>query len=135
MRTLRLIAVAAALVTIGCGGDDNPTNPGDGNGNNATVSVVNNEFDPSTVTVPVNSTVTWQWNSSGTTHNVHFDDGQISQNLTSGTYLRSFSAPGTYNYRCDFHVAEGMVGTVTVTASTTGGTGNGGTGGGGGNYP
>jgi plastocyanin len=132
MRTLRLIAVATALVTLGCG-DDEPTNPGDGNGNDATVSVINNEFDPSTVTVPVNSTVTWQWNSSGTTHNVHFTDGTVSQNLASGTYLRSFSAPGTYNYVCDFHV--GMAGTVTVTATSTGGTGNGGTGGGGGSYP
>jgi plastocyanin len=135
MRTLRLIAAATALITLGCGGDDNPTNPGDGNGNGATVGVVNNDFEPSTVTVPVNSTVTWQWNSSGTTHNVHFTDGTVSQNLASGTFLRAFSVPGTYNYVCDFHVSEGMTGTVTVTATSTGGTGNGGTGGGGGSYP
>jgi plastocyanin len=133
---MRNLIFIAALATLACG-DDGPSDPGDGNGDALTVDVVNNDFNPSTLTVPVNSSITWQWNSGGVAHNVTFEDGVASTNLTSGTYLRSFSAAGTYNYICTLHVAEGMAGTVTVSASSTGetggGTGGGGTGGGG--YP
>jgi len=33
-----------------------------------------------------------------------------------GTYVSSpFNTPGTYQYHCDFHGAQGMTGTITVT--------------------
>ena len=127
----RLLA-AATLAVLGCGGDDGPSEPTDGDGA-ATVTVSNNVFTPSSVTVPVNSTVTWQWNSGGTAHNVTFADQVKSDNLASGTYARTFTAAGTYSYACTLHPPS-MVGVVTVTTGTTGGTGGGG-GGGGGGYP
>jgi plastocyanin len=40
---------------------------------------------PALFTVPVGSTVTWQWNSGGVAHNVTFQNGPASQNLSSGT--------------------------------------------------
>jgi plastocyanin len=131
-RTL-ILAVAAALA---CGGgDDGPSQPSDGGSNTATVSVINNQFNPSAVSVPVNGTVTWQWDAGGTAHNVNFQDGAPgSGDKTSGTFARSFTAAGTYSYFCSLHA--GMAGTVAVTG-TTGGTGGGGGsgGGGGGAYP
>jgi plastocyanin len=133
MRFTRLLALLASVATLACG-DDEPSDPGDG-ADDFTVSVGTTTFSPSSLTVPVGSTVTWQWTSTGIVHDVTFEDGQASPDQTSGTYSRSFSATGDYAYICTFHVGQGMVGTVSVTASATGGTGNGGTGGGGGAYP
>jgi plastocyanin len=130
---LMLLGCAAAF---GCGGDDGPSQPSDG-GSTATVSVINNQFNPSSVSIPVNGTVTWQWNSGGVAHNVTFQDGN-SGDRTSGSYARPFSAAGNYSYVCTIHAAQGMTGTVTVTgtAGGGGGTGGGGSGGGGGGaYP
>jgi plastocyanin len=139
-----LMAMAAA-VAIGCGGgSDNPTQPTNPTG--TTVMVVNNAFSPATITVPVGSTVTWQWNSSGVTHNVTFQDGVTSGNMNTGSFPRTFDTAGTFPYLCTIHGSLGMTGTVTVTAASgdtgagSGGTGGsgmggGGSGGGGGAYP
>jgi plastocyanin len=133
MRGTCLLAVAA--LALGCGGDDEPTDPGDG-ATDFTVAVGNNQFDPSAITVPVNSTVTWQWNSGGVEHNVTFsDEGPDSGNRASGSFARPFSTAGNFPYLCTIHGAA-MSGQVTVTAgSTGGGGGGGGSGGGGGGYP
>jgi plastocyanin len=137
MKSLRLIIFTFAVAAAGCGGDDGPSNPNDGGDDANTVTVSNNLFTPSSLTVPVGTTVTWQWNSGGVAHNVTFDDGIFSDNLSSGTYPRTFSTAGPFPYECTIH--PGMAGTVTVTAGSTDGTGTGGgTGGGGtggGDYP
>jgi copper binding plastocyanin/azurin family protein len=36
-------------------------------------------------------------------------------NTPAGSYSRTFSTPGTYQYHCTFHTAQGMTGTITVT--------------------
>jgi plastocyanin len=139
MRRLHLVVVAAAMAGLACSGDDGPSDPGDGN-ETSTVAVTNNDFSPSTLSVPVNTTVTWQWDADGVTHNVTFDDGPTSGNRSSGSFPRAFQTAGTYDYVCTIHAAQGMTGTVTVTAPASGtggggaGTGGGG-GGGGGDYP
>jgi plastocyanin len=33
----------------------------------------------------------------------------------AGTYARQFNTPGTYQYHCQIHTAQGMTGTITVT--------------------
>jgi plastocyanin len=124
-----LVAITTLLILVGCGGDDGPSEPTDG-GADATVAVQNNLFNPSAVTVPVNGIVAWQWNSGGVAHNVTFADGS-SGDRTSGTFERTFSTAGTFNYQCTLH--PGMTGSVAVTAS--GGGGGGGDDGGGGGYP
>lgn len=130
MRNLRIV-FALGAATLACSGDDGPSQPSDGNGA-VTVNVVNNSFDPNAISVPVNGTVTWQWNSSGVVHNVTFQDGHPpSGDLSSGSFSRTFSAAGTIPYACTIHAAEGMAGTVTVTGSTSGGD----DGGGGDGYP
>jgi plastocyanin len=132
MRSMYLLAVVT--LALGCSGDDGPSDPGNGD-TDFTVSVVNNQFNPSALSVPVNSTVTWQWNSSGVEHNVTFQDGSPgASSRATGSFPRIFSAAGNFPYLCTLH--PGMSGQVTVTAgSTGGGDGGGGGGGGGGGYP
>lgn len=79
-------------------------------------------FDPTSLTVAIGTTVTWD-NKSGVTHNVVFTDptaaksvgngpaGDIGQ-ISSGTAARSFSTPGTYAFHCTIHA--GMDGSVTI---------------------
>jgi plastocyanin len=127
---MRKLILLASLATLACGGDDS-TSPVDG-GSDFTVSVVNTAFNPGNISVPAGSVVNWQWNSSGTAHNVTFDDGAPgSDNLTTGSFARTFTAPGNYTYHCSLHLPN-MTGVVSVTAGTTGGSGGGG---GGGSYP
>jgi plastocyanin len=83
----------------------------------ATVAVANNSFTPNAITVPLGSTVTWQWQGTTAAHNVTFaatpgapaDVG----NMTSGSAQRTFNTAGTFNYQCTNHV--GMTASVTVT--------------------
>ena len=109
-----LVWGAAAAALWGCSGDDSPSDPGDG-GADMTVEVHNNFFDPDDLTVPMDATVTWEWHSGGTAHNVTFDDGPASDDLTSGTFTRTFNTAGTFNYHCTIH-GPSMAGTVTVSA-------------------
>jgi len=126
-KSLLLSLCAAAL--LGCSGDSQPVDPGAGA---LTVAVRNNLFDPATLQVPLNSTVTWQWNSGGVEHNVTFDTGPSSGNRGSGAFERTFPAAGTFAYFCSIHGAQVMSGVVNVAAATSAG-GSGG--GGGGGYP
>ena len=125
------LAILAGAGVLSCSSDNGPSEPEGDPG--TTVSVENNLFDPSSLSVPVNTTVTWVWNSGGVEHNVVFADSETSGNRTSGEYPRTFTVAGTYPYLCSIH-GQAMSGVVTVTAgSSTGGagTGGGGTGGGG----
>jgi plastocyanin len=132
-----LLTAAAGVALLSCSGDGGSTQPPDnGGGSGATVAVVNNSFSPSTVEVPVNSAVTWQWNSGGVEHNVTFQTGPNSVTQASGSFSRTFTAAGSFPYSCTIHAAQGMTGLVNVTAGTGGGgEGGGGGGGGGGDYP
>lgn len=81
------------------------------------VNVVNNNFNPANVTIPVNSSVTWNWVGTTSLHNVTFAlvagaPGNIG-NQTSGSGARTFTTAGTFNYECTNHI--GMTGSVTVT--------------------
>jgi plastocyanin len=73
----------------------------------------NTAFNPSTLTVSKNATVTWT-NKDNMSHNVTSDAGLFaSSTLTPGqTYSYQFTATGTYPYHCTIHV--GMTGTIVV---------------------
>ena len=76
--------------------------------------MINNQFQPPHIQVPVRTTVTWT-NGDQVPHNVKFDDGPKSDNLSFGaTFQRVFNDPGTYDYECTIH--SGMVGRVTVVS-------------------
>lgn len=87
-------------------------------------------FDPGTVTIQSGETVTWR-NSSQVAHtvtadpdlagdpsNVQLPEGAQtfdSGNIAPGdSYSRTFDVPGTYEYICIPHEAQGMTGTLVV---------------------
>ncbi len=81
------------------------------------VEMVDFAFGPATLTVPMGSTVTWG-NNGAAPHTVTdragaFDSGIVD---AGGTYRRTFTDPGTFNYFCTLHPQ--MTGTLVVTDAT-----------------
>jgi plastocyanin len=85
----------------------NSTTTGGGGAGTATgnlVHVKNFAFDPGTLTVPVGSAVTWEFDDS-ISHNVTGDNNAFSSSdLNNGQkFTFTFSKAGTYNYMCSIH--------------------------------
>ncbi len=87
------------------------------------VVITNDAFTPQNISVPVNTTVTWTWNTCGTdyygtptcvAHDVLFDDAATSGAKSEGTFTRTFATAGTFKYHCSIHGAAVMSGTVVV---------------------
>ncbi len=93
-------------------------------GQNVTVMMQDNYFSPANITVPVGTTVTWV-QSGNNPHTTTSYDGLWDSGILPGGSGQSFSftfnQPGTYTYFCRPHEAQGMVGSVTVTAGGGGG--------------
>jgi plastocyanin len=120
-------ALIVGLITASCGGSTAPGGGGGGGGGNCpagTFCMTSTTFTPTTRTVAVGATVTWQ-NDSGITHNVTWNDataraaaaagdgtGDIGD-FASGTHTRVFNTAGTYSFHCTIH-SPGMTGTLTV---------------------
>jgi plastocyanin len=77
----------------------------------ATVSVRDDVFEPTEVTVAKGEAVAWRW-SGNNPHNVS-GPGFKSKIQTSGTFTRTFAKAGSFDYRCEVH--PGMTGAVVVT--------------------
>ncbi|HPS92773.1 MAG TPA: cupredoxin domain-containing protein, partial [Methanothrix sp.] len=81
------------------------------------VSIKDNSFRPSLLSVPVGATIEWH-NQDAVQHTVTsdtqglFDSGVI---MPGKKYRHKFSASGNYGYHCSIH--SGIQGTVTVTAT------------------
>ena len=118
--TTRLALVGLLAVLASCGGNSNePTpNPDPGPlGEEPThVRIPSSDgygessFSPGSVTIAVGKTVSWD-NDDSLAHTTTSDtwNGTIGPR---GSYRRTFSAAGTFNYRCTIHA--GMDGTVIV---------------------
>lgn len=126
---MKVVFVAMTIASLsacgGGGGSTAPTNqhvntppPADG------ISVNNNSFSPGAKTIAVGANVKWAWNScsgadpyGGTAtcfaHSVTFDDGTASPVQDQGTFNRTFTVAGTYNYHCSVH-GTAMSGSITV---------------------
>ncbi len=135
MRNLSVIAAfVAVIVTAACGGSSSnaggvigvaPGTAGGGGGSSGggggstpgadTINVGNDFFSPSSLTVPVNTLVTWVWLPGDVIHTVTFDaDTTIMSSFQStGTYARRFTAAGSYPYHCSIH-GRAMTGVITV---------------------
>ncbi len=128
MRLLTLL-LAGTIGLFACSGDEGPSEPG--NGPPAGITVGDNFFNPSNFSATVGTPVVWTWTGS-LEHNVTFDDQPPSATQSSGTFSRTFTAAGTFDYFCSVHGPQQMSGVVTVAASSSsGGSGGGGSGGGG----
>jgi plastocyanin len=127
MKVLRSLTIATLVAAAACGGggaSNSVTNPTGGNptGGNPTggdspvatnaVAVGDNIFTPPNIQVNVGTTVTWTWSPNVASHNVTFGDGAKSPDQTTGTFTRTFSTAGTFNYSCTLH--SGMSGSVKV---------------------
>ena len=78
--------------------------------------MLSSSFSPATLTVGANTQVSFV-NNSNTSHDVVFDSpqppGVADIGLTSsGTFVRTFTTVGTFNFHCNVHV--GMNGTIVV---------------------
>jgi plastocyanin len=130
--TTKNVCIALALISAaacGGGGDGGestgppPPPPGNTPPPGGGISVTNNAFSPAAKTVTPGTTVQWAWNTcSGggiygdevcVAHGVNFDDGTNSPTQDKGTYSRTFSTAGAYNYHCAVH-GTAMSGSVTV---------------------
>jgi plastocyanin len=85
-----------------------------------TVQIVDFAFQPESLTVAVGATVTWthagQAPHTVTSETRLFDSGRLA---AGQTFAFTFTAPGTFAYRCEVHPAR-MAGTVTVQGSAGG---------------
>ena len=83
-----------------------------------TVSITDNAYEDSNLSVTPGTTVTWV-NEGTTTHTVTADDGSFdSGDLAPGdSFSFTFVSEGVLNYHCEYHLAEGMEGSVEVAAS------------------
>ncbi len=121
------LILAIGVASCGSGGDSTitppPPPPPPNCPTNTFCMTSGNTFSPTSRTVAVGTTVTWQ-NDTGTLHNVTWDDatgkntaaagdgsGDIPQ-FSSGTHTRVFGTAGTYGFKCTIHL--GMNGTLTV---------------------
>ena len=109
--SIRIILGALGVVALaGCSSHESPSAPTPADTN--AVGVVDDSYTPGSATVAPGATVQWAWRGRNL-HSVTFDDGVASTVQASGTYSRTFQAPGTYNYHCAVH-GLAMSGTVTV---------------------
>ena len=104
-RLALMMALAAMLVVSACSGQQGP----------GMVSIHDLQFDPTPITVPVGTTVTWT-NNDQTAHTVTSDaNGPASTPTTpvpeftskplnpGQSYQHKFTKAGTYKYHCQIH--------------------------------
>jgi plastocyanin len=90
-------------------------------GQEVTVRMEDNFFDPANITVEPGTTVTWVQSGDNphttTSYDGLWDSGMI-EGGSGGTFSFTFEEPGTFDYFCIPHESLGMIGSVTVTGST-----------------
>ncbi len=81
------------------------------------VFIQNMAFDPGTITITVNTTVTWT-NKDAVAHTVTSDNGSFdSGNIpANGTFSHTFSTAGSFSYHCTIHPY--MTGVVKVNTAS-----------------
>jgi plastocyanin len=117
-----IVVAAFVLATQGGGGNSKPSVRGAASltpvvftGQEASVKVIDKDYSPRAIRVPVGATVTWEFSGS-LPHNVtdesspkSFDSGTKQQ---GETFAHTFSSPGQFDYYCTIHHV--MTGTVFV---------------------
>ena len=83
------------------------------------------QFTPSAINAVVGDVIVWRWqNGMHTTTSVSVPAGARRWNKPIDVSHTRFRLPltvaGTYSYRCNFHFAQGMTGTIVVSATSPG---------------
>ena len=117
-RGKRLAGMAAALLLtaplMGCGSAAKPAVvPADTDAQPVvTVTVIDNRFDPATVTIAPGQAVRWIFQGK-MEHDVVAADGSfVSELMTTGEYVKRFDTAGEFAYDCSVHPE--MTGVVRV---------------------
>jgi halocyanin-like protein len=74
-------------------------------------------FDPAAVRVDAGTTVVWEWNGEGGSHNVAAEDGSLESELVAEeghTFSHTVQEAETVKYACTPHETVGMKGAVVV---------------------
>src|SRR3954468_13781929 len=111
---LRKLSAAVAAVSLATAVAVVPTHAGYGG---KTVSVKNNSFSPTTVSVKKGDKVTWKWTQGGVPHNVTPAGGKPGSATSSKkgfTFTKTFATAGTFQYICTIHKASMKI-TVKVS--------------------
>jgi plastocyanin len=109
-----IIASILLVFMIGCkNNSSSPTAPSSSTPSTNTISMAGNTFSPSSLTVAVHTTITWN-NNSSTAHTATSDVGKWDTgNIPAGSSKQTtFDSTGTYHYHCTYH--SYMVGVITV---------------------
>lgn len=108
-------AVASTIIFVsGCGLNQNQpiSVPSPQVANEMKVVIKNLSFNPSNLTVKLNSTVTWI-NEDSLTHTVTADNGLFNHDLEAGqSFSFTFGQEGSFDYHCSIHPS--MKGRITV---------------------
>jgi plastocyanin len=106
---LMAVAVAAALALAACGGEDAR------GGGGGTLSMIDNEFDPASLTVSAGDSLEVS-NDGSNPHNITIEGTEIDEDVEPGqsTSVSIDAEPGEYTMFCEYHRSGGMEGTVTV---------------------
>lgn len=129
----RLAVIGLVVAASACGDSTGTGGGGNGGGGpcassgadlviNATAGLA---FSPRFPTITAGSTICWQA-TGGAPHTVTSDDGPGSQddgttfdgplNNSASSVEHTFNTAGDFPYHCIPHLADGMTGTITVTA-------------------
>jgi len=94
-----LLIFTILTILLGCSKSKDTTTPGANE-----VLIQSFAFSPSTITVSVNTTITWT-NKDAAAHTVTSDNGLFdSGNMnTDATYSHQFTTAGTFPYHCTYH--------------------------------
>jgi len=113
--TLLALLMALGLLLAACGGGTATEGDGDG-GDGETVSLSGGTFSPSTLTIPVGSTVTFTGSAGHTvtegSNGTAVDDPIVDESGGAEPIVVTFNEAGTYQITCRIHPAMNL--TITV---------------------
>ena len=110
-----IVAAALMLGACGGGGDGGGTGGTGGNGGGSTLTMVDNSFQPSDLSVSSGTELQLS-NEGQAPHTFTVEGGDIDEELEAGqrSSVTIDLDPGDYDFVCEFHEAQGMTGTLTV---------------------
>jgi plastocyanin len=111
--TTGALVAALALLVLLVGAACNSNGSSASRGPNS-ISIVDDNYSPSTLTVKAGTTVEWT-NTGSHQHTVTADDGSFDSGFLNGgaTFSQTFASAGTFAFHCNVH--SSMHGTITVT--------------------
>lgn len=119
IRDVPLLTAALLLGASACSSGDDAAAPdgaaeapADAGGGEASVDIVDNDFEPAEVEVSAGGTVDWE-NTGEVAHTVTFEDEDSGELQPGDTFSRTFEEAGEFDYVCSIHPT--MEATVTVT--------------------